>query len=109
MTASEIAAYLLQTCATLSEFDGYMFGSTLYGVGADIDILIIGPPGDGLSRLKRELRIASERLPLHVLYLQPSEAKRTDFVARENCVPLASLGRIDLAGSDESGPPTASL
>lgn len=91
MTASEIAAHLLQACETLSDFDAYMFGSTLHGVGADIDILIVGPPGDGLSQLKDELRAAGQCLPLHLLFLQPSEAERTDFIGREKCVPLASL------------------
>lgn len=96
MTASEIAVYLLEACGTLSDFDAYMFGSTLHGVGADIDILVVGTPGDGLSQLKEELRAAGHCLPLHLLFLQPSEAERTDFIRRENCVPLASLASRDM-------------
>ena len=91
MTASEVAAYLLRGCKSLERFDSYMFGSTLIGVGQDIDILIVGPGGDALTELKQEMRLASENLPLHVLYLQPSEARDTEFVTREKCVPLAYL------------------
>ena len=68
-----------------------MFGSTLRGIGEDIDILVVGPAGDALSKLKRELRVASEFLPLHILYMQPSEERHTEFVAREQCVPLKHL------------------
>ena len=91
MTAGEIAAHLLGRCGSLDQFDAYMFGSTLRGIGEDIDILVVGPGGEALSRLKRELRAAGEFLPLHILYMQPSEQRHTDFVARENCVPLAQL------------------
>jgi hypothetical protein len=88
---AHIAAHLLSRCGALEQFDAYMFGSTLRGVGEDIDILVFGPGGDALSRLKRELRAEGEFLPLHILYMQPSEERRTDFVARENCVPLVQL------------------
>lgn len=91
MTAGEIAAHLLGRCGSLKQFDAYMFGSTLRGVGEDVDILVVGPGDDALSGLKRELRAAGEFLPLHILYMQPSEERHTDFVARENCVPLAQL------------------
>jgi hypothetical protein len=91
MTASEIAAHLLFTCASLEHFDAYMFGSTLHGIGHDIDILIVGPGGDLLAQLKKELQCAGESLPLHVLYMQPSEERRTNFVANEKCIPLVQL------------------
>ena len=91
MTANEIAAHLLESCESLSRFDSYMFGSTLRGIGQDIDILVVGPGGNALSQLKEEMRSAGEKLPLHVLYMLPSEMSRTEFVARENCVPLAHL------------------
>lgn len=91
MTASEVAAHLLRCCKSLARFDAYMFGSTLSGVGQDIDILIVGPGGDALSELKKEMRRASVSLPLHVLYMQPSEACRTEFVTREKCVGLRLL------------------
>ena len=91
MTAGEIAAHLLGCCSLLEQFDAYMFGSTLGGIGEDVDILVVGPGGDALSQLKRELRAAGESLPLHVLYMQPSEERHTEFVARQKCVPLASL------------------
>ncbi|MCY0389859.1 hypothetical protein OVY01_22215 [Robbsia sp. Bb-Pol-6] len=91
MTASEIAAHLLGTCASLEHFDAYMFGSTLHGIGQDIDILIVGPGGDLLAKLKKEIQCAGESLPLHMLYMQPSEERHTKFVARESCIPLKQL------------------
>lgn len=91
MTAGEIAAHLLGCCSTLAQFEAYMFGSSLRGIGEDIDILVVGPGGEALSRLKAEIAVAEEELPLHMLYMQPSEARRSDFVAREKCVPLAQL------------------
>lgn len=91
MTASEIALHLLGNCGSLEQFEVYMFGSTLHGVGEDIDILVVGSAGDALSKLKQEIRMASEFLPLHILYMQPSEEWRTGFVAREHCVLLKKL------------------
>lgn len=91
MTASEIAAHLLGSCESLNHFGSYLFGSTLRGIGQDVDILIVGPSGESLSQLKEELRLAGENLPLHILFMQPGELRRTDFLARENCVPLAQL------------------
>jgi len=91
MTASEIAIYLMKICKTLPLFDSYIFGSTLKGIGHDIDILIVGPAGDALSELKEEMGLASANLPLHVLYMLPSEARHTEFITRENCVSLAQL------------------
>jgi hypothetical protein len=91
MTAHEIAVHLLGTCISLEHFDAYMFGSTLRGVGQDIDILIVGPGGDLLTQLKKEMQCAGESLPLHILYMQPSEERHTRFVTREKCIPLAQL------------------
>lgn len=91
MTASEIAVHLLRTCASLEHFDAYMFGSTLQGFGQDIDILIVGPSGDLLAQLKKEMQCAGESLPLHILYMQRSEEYQTQFVVRENCIPLVQL------------------
>lgn len=91
MTASEIAAHLLGNCGSLEQFEVYMFGSTLRGIGEDIDILVVGPAANALSKLKRELRAASEFLPLHILYMLPSEERRTEFVVRERCVQLKKL------------------
>lgn len=88
MTAREVAAHLLDSCRSLEQFDAYMFGSALRGIGEDIDILVVGPGGDPLSQLKRELRAAGEFLPLHILYMLPSEARRTAFVTKEKCIPL---------------------
>lgn len=91
MTAREIAVHLLRTCTSLEHFDAYMFGSTLRGVGQDIGILIVGPGGDLLTQLKKEMHCAGESLPFHILYMQPSEERHTQFVTREKCVPLAHL------------------
>lgn len=91
MTASEIASHLLRNCGSLEQFQVYMFGSTLHGIGADIDILVVGPSGDALCKLKRELKAASEFLPLHILYMQPSEERRTEFVSRERCIEIKKL------------------
>jgi len=91
MTASEIASHLLGNCGSLEQFEVYMFGSTLLGIGEDIDILVVGPAGNALSKLKQEMRAASEFLPLHILCMQPSEERRTEFVARQKCVHLEKL------------------
>lgn len=91
MTASEIAVHLLGTCASLEHFDAYMFGSTLNGFGQDIDILIVGPGGDLLAQLKMEMQCAGQSLPLHILYMLPSEECHSQFVEREKCIPLAQL------------------
>jgi len=93
MSVREIAAHLLGNCGSLKQFDAYMFGSILRGVGHDIDLLIVGPGGQVLSRLKQELQAAGESLPLHILYMQPSEERYTHFVKRQNCVTLAELMR----------------
>lgn len=68
-----------------------MFGSSLSGVGSDFDILIVGPAGEPLSRLKAELRLAGKELPLDVLYMLPTEAGETGFVTSEGCITLAEL------------------
>ena len=91
MSASEVASHLLASCPSLEHFEAYMFGSAVTGVGADIDILVVGPDGSLLSQLKNELRSAGEALPLHVLCMLPSEALHSQFVAKENCVPLSYL------------------
>lgn len=91
MTAKEISQYLIQHCLALRFYDAYMFGSTLSGMGHDIDILIVGPSGDTLSTLKKEIADAGKELPLDVLYMQLSEAIETDFVNSEGCVQLSVL------------------
>jgi len=95
MTANEVAVYLIKHCGSLAHFDSYMFGSTLEGVGHDIDILIIGPSSDLLSCLKQELMAAGRELPLDILYMQPSEVIETDFVNREKCIKLSVLASIN--------------
>ena len=91
MSASEVAVHLLGSCDSLKQFDAYMFGSTLHGIGEDIDILVVGTGGDALLQLKRELRAAGEFLPLHILYMQPAEERYTEFVTRQQCVQLKKL------------------
>ena len=91
MSANEVASHLLASCPSLEHFEAYMFGSAVAGIGADIDILIVGPGGSLLSEVKSELRSAGEALPLHILCMLPSEALHTQFVAREKCVPLSQL------------------
>lgn len=91
MTACEVARYLLECCKSLREFEPYMFGSSLFGLGNDFDILIVGPCGEPLSRLKKELQGAASDLPLDLLYMLPAEAEITAFVAREGCIPLRQL------------------
>lgn len=95
MSASEVAVHLLTSCPSLKHFKAYMFGSALTGVGADIDILIVGPGGTLLSQVKSEFRSAGEALPLHLLCMLPSEALHTQFVAREKCVLLSQLAQLD--------------
>tara|TARA_R110001583_G_scaffold188684_1_gene351031 strand:- start:9188 stop:9481 length:294 start_codon:yes stop_codon:yes gene_type:complete len=91
MNANEIAIYLLESCNSLKHFDSYMFGSTLHGVGCDIDLLIVGPSGTELSILKQEIDDAGSELPFDVLYMNPSEAIETNFVNREKCIELSIL------------------
>ena len=91
MTACEVAKYLLGCCGSLRDFESFMFGSSLFGVGSDFDILIVGPAGEPLSRLKAELEVAAKELPLDVLYMLPAEAETTEFVTREGCITLAQL------------------
>lgn len=95
MTACEVAKYLLKSCESLREFESFMFGSSLFGVGSDFDVLIVGPSGEPLSRLKAELRLAGKELPLDVLYMLPVEAEETGFVTREGCRPLAQLAACE--------------
>lgn len=91
MTTHEVAEYLLKTCESLREFESFMFGSSLLGVASDFDILIVGPSGEPLSRLKAEFRLAGDELPLDVLYMLPAEAEETRFVTSEGCITLAQL------------------
>ncbi len=99
MTAHEVARYLLKTCESLWEYESFMFGSSLFGMGCDFDILIVGPSGKPLRRLKEELRLAGKELPLDVLYMLPAEAKETGFVTSEGCITLAQL-----AGTEDRSP-----
>lgn len=101
MTASEVARYLLKTCQTLREFESFMFGSSLFGIGSDYDILIIGPSGEPLSRLKAEIRLAGKELPLDVLYMLPIEAEITDFVMTRGCVTLTQLAALGLTSPSD--------
>lgn len=91
MSASDVARYLLDTCQTLSFFESFMFGSSLFGVGSDYDILIVGPSGELLLQLKAELKLAGEELPLDILYMLPMEANETCFVANQKCISLQQL------------------
>ncbi|NSY32261.1 hypothetical protein DS891_01385 [Pseudoalteromonas sp. JC28] len=93
MSASKVAIHLINNCLSLKYFDAYMFGSTLKGVGRDIDILIVGPSGRALSSLKEEMLIASRELPLDVLYMLPSEAIQTDFIRQKGCIELTTLAK----------------
>lgn len=99
MTATEVANYLIDTCKTLQEFDAFMFGSSLYQIGCDYDILIVGPSGEPLYRLKEELRIAGQELPLDLLYMLPEEAAETQFVKNEGCIHLWQLANTKNIGS----------
>lgn len=94
MTAREIAAHLLACCSSLEKFDAYLFGSSLGGIGKDIDLLLVGPGGNALSQLKHELRAAGEALPLHALFMLPAEERHFEFVVREKCVPLKKLAAL---------------
>jgi hypothetical protein len=93
MKPGAIAAHLLKCCGSLANFDAYMFGSTLNGVGVDIDILVIGPSGEALSNLKAEMRSAGDQLPLHILCMLPSEAEQSEFMLKVQCVPLVELAK----------------
>ncbi|BCS44423.1 hypothetical protein ALQ89_05206 [Pseudomonas amygdali pv. tabaci] len=93
MTAAEVAGFLLETCPTLRYYKAFMFGSSLHGIGSDYDVLVVGPSGAPLVRLKSELRAAGAELPLDILYMVPEEAEDTAFVARKGCIPLSLLAR----------------
>ena len=96
MTADEVAKYLLKSCESLQEFESFMFGSSLFGVGSDFDILIVGPSGEPLSRLKEELSLAEKELPLDVLFMLSAEAEETGFITREGCISLAKLAESEM-------------
>lgn len=68
-----------------------MFGSSLFGVGTDYDLLVVGPSGETLIQLKAELKLAGAELPLDILYMLPKEAEETDFVINQKCVSLTHL------------------
>ena len=95
MNATEVAKHILISCPTLSEFQAYMFGSSLVGVGSDFDILIIGPSGLALLQLKLEIRAAGVMLPLDVLYMLPEEAEETNFVERNKCISFEKLCKLN--------------
>ncbi|MBX5012392.1 hypothetical protein HJB67_20860 [Rhizobium lentis] len=94
-TSSEVARQLLETCPSLSEFESFMFGSSLVRAGNDFDVLIVGPSGEPLARLKSEIALAGRELPLDVLYMLPAEAEETGFVLNEGCVPLFEMALPD--------------
>ena len=91
MSAAEVSAYLIKRCLTLSAFKSYMFGSYVESDGVDIDILIVGEPGQMLNKLKHELAEAGAQLPLHILFMNPQEAQETNFVLQQHCVSLSQL------------------
>ncbi|MDX0678303.1 hypothetical protein GOL39_31950 [Sinorhizobium medicae] len=91
MNNAEIASFVLASCPALAKYQAYMFGSSLRGVGEDIDILFVGPAGEALVNLKKEVSQAGNELPLHVLYMLPSEADETGFVTSERCISLLEL------------------
>lgn len=91
MSVNDVARHLLKTCQTLKCFECFMFGSSLFGIGTDYDILVIGPAGEELIQLKAELRLAGAELPLDILYMLPIEAEETDFVVKQKCVSLRHL------------------
>lgn len=95
MSISDVARHLLNTCQTLKFFECFMFGSSLFGVGTDYDILVIGPAGEALIHLKAELKLAGAELPLDILYMLPQEAEETDFVVKQKCVSLTHLVTMD--------------
>lgn len=70
-----------------------MFGSSLHSVGSDYDVLVVGPHGARLARLKSELRAAGAEFPLDILYMMPAKTEATAFVTREGCIPLSQLAR----------------
>lgn len=53
--------------------------------------LIVGPSGEPILRLKKELNHAGQELPLYVLYMLPVEAKENKFVTRVGCITLSHL------------------
>jgi hypothetical protein len=95
MSVSDVARHLLKTCQALKFFECFMFGSSLFGVGTDYDMLVIGPAGEALIQLKAELKLAGAELPLDILYMLPKEAEETDFVVKQKCVSLTHLVTLD--------------
>lgn len=91
MTAKEVACHLLQTCKTLHKFEVFMFGSSLYGIGSDYDILIVAPPNEDLLYLKAELHLAGYTLPLDILFMLPEEVEFTNFIVKQKCISFFEL------------------
>lgn len=91
MSAAEVASYLIETCVSLAAFKAYMFGSYVNSLGTDVDILVVGEASAKMTALKQEIVKAGERLPLHVLYMNPREVQETDFLDQQKCVPLIQI------------------
>jgi len=91
MNASEIAMELLSKCPSLKNYEAYMFGSYLNGIGVDIDVLIVGISHDRFAAVKSELALCSRELPLDVIFMEPDEANETNFVIDAGCVPFEKL------------------
>lgn len=94
MSAREVAKHLVESCASLTEFDSYMFGSSIRGFGNDFDILIIIFSTTSIEKLKSEIAIAGAELPLDVLYMLPEEECETEFIERQGCVSLTQLAKL---------------
>jgi predicted nucleotidyltransferase len=87
----------------IGDTEVYVFGSWTRDQPAhDVDVLVVYDEArladTDVSDLRRRIRQEVRRLvrlPAHVVALTVEEARETDFVRRECCVPLAALSAID--------------
>jgi hypothetical protein len=94
MTLEELQAFL---CLEAKRINGvnpgvvwYLFGSVLrsFDSATDIDLLVVCPTGDASALVRRELREACMRLPLHLLLMTREEETELDFIDGQQCVQI---------------------
>ena len=83
-------AEMLRVRKLVQNVEWYVFGSLLREPqrAADIDILVVYRSDDAADLIRRELRAAAIRFPIHLLFLSECEETELQFVHSQRCVPL---------------------
>lgn len=58
----------------------------MYEAGVDFDILIVCDDLKVIASIKKDLKIAFHNIPLHAVFLDPSEEIETNFVKANDCL-----------------------